>query len=192
MEYHPEDKERIPAKRAESELRHRTYYPTPTPNKPEWTGLSPLDLRLAKLRKIREEEALNGVNGGNTRRETESGRMMSLSEIDGKLFAHVYIPVEIRIDSDKQEAPNFAIVSENDEALSQFRLTEPAYFPEEEDCRYVVDMRGLSVLNRYVRNNFHRMIEEWNHLHPDNVLEKDIPFPNYNFLASSAYAKSKS
>ncbi len=145
-------------------------------------------------------EAMYGAQAMPAYPEINSERALHLYEQDDKLYARIPhkddkdedIPVKIRIGTEDSEAPNFAIVSEKDDAkLTQLCLTDPAYFPTESDCLYILDLRGLSVLNRYVRNNFIRMIEEWNNLHPTDKLATDIPLPNYRFLASAAYATAK-
>ena len=241
MKYYPNKKDEILAKRVESELKHRTYRPNPQNTCPVEKLPTPLDLRLKKLRKMKEEkrsrlsfidefldseenqkkygfttdvvdgirsiyydgdiEVLNEAMYGSSVRDIDTNidteRTMRLSESNSHLYARFPhknedIPVKIRIGIYDTSVPNFSIVLEKDDVtLTQLCLIEPAYFPDDSACRYLIDMKGLSVLNRYVRNNYHHLIEEWNRLHPSYLLEYDLSLPNYRFLASTAYMQSK-
>lgn len=239
MVYYPEERNEIMKKRIRLGLRHRTYHPKPVQSKKVAISPTPLDLRLEKLHKMKEEkksklsfidnfldseenqkkygfttEVVNGIRsiyydgdidvlneaiyGSRVEAaypDIDSERLLHLREQDGCLYARIPhknedVPVKIRIGNEDSTVPNFAIVTE-DIMLTQLCLTDPVYFPEETDCLYILDLKGLSVLNKFVRNNFTTMIEEWNHLHPAQTLGTDIPLPNYRFLASAAYAAAK-
>ena len=240
MVYYPEERNEIMKKRIRLELRHRTYHPKSVQSKKVATSPAPLDLRLEKLHKMKEDkksrlsfiddfldsvenqkkygfttEVVNGIRSiyyagdidvlneaiygsrlAAAYPDIDSEKLLHLREQDGCLYACIPhkkkdIPVKIRIGNEDSTVPNFAIVTEEDVMLTQLCLTDPAYFPKESDCNYILELKGLSVLNKFVRNNFTTMIEEWNHLHPAQTLETDIPLPNYRFLASAAYAESK-
>lgn len=103
----------------------------------------------------------------------------------------IEIPVKLEVGKEDTSVAYFSIVADNGVVLTQLCLTDPKYYPEEEDCRYTIDMRGLTILNNYVRDNFQRLIKEWNELHPAHSVSKDIWLPNYRFLASYAYSEMK-
>lgn len=240
MEYHPEKREEILAKRAERELKRKTYYPEPKPTKVSGSSPTKMEARLEQLREMKKEqksrrsrsdefldseenqkkygfttevvdgirniyydgdinvlyEAMYGPCIETRYPEMDSSRAISLSLFEGELYARLHktedeIPVKIKIGTEDSNMAYFAIESEADMVLTQLCLTDPAYYPSEEACRYVIDMGGLSALNRYVRDNFSSMIEEWNRLHPSHLLALDIPLPNYRFLASEAYSQQK-
>ncbi len=126
----------------------------------------------------------------------ESSNTMRLSSFDDKLYAQLpntndEIPVFIKIGTEESKTPYFSIQTETGMVLTSLCLKDPAYYPNEESCKYLINMRGFSVLNRYIRDNFHLLIEQWNSLHPSNTLDYDIPIPNYRFLASYSYSKDK-
>lgn len=72
MEFHPEEREEILARRAEKELKNRLYKPQPTPSKDDVEATtaqegvettsqggkeaSPLEKRMEKYRKMRKEQ----------------------------------------------------------------------------------------------------------------------------------------
>lgn len=126
----------------------------------------------------------------------DSSKTIRLSSTDNRLYATLpntkdEIPVTVKIGSEDSEIAHFSIVTEPGLTLTQLCLADPAYYPDEKSCRYLIDIRGLSALNEYVRNNFATMIEEWNDMHPHHTLDKFLPLPNYRFLASYAYSESK-
>lgn len=126
----------------------------------------------------------------------DASKTFRLSSLDNKLYATLpntqdKIPITIKVGTEDSEIAHFSIVTETGLTLTQLCLADPAYYPDEKNCQYLIDMTGLSVLNEYVRNNFSIMIEEWNNMHPQHTLEKSIPMPNYRFLASYAYSEFK-
>lgn len=240
MEYHPEKREEILTKRAERELKCKTYNPNPKPTEAPGSSPNKQDARLEQLREMKKEkrsrfsfidefldseenqkkygftteivdgirnvyydgdiDVLNEAMYGRCIEvkdpNLDSGKTIHLSFFDNKLYTRLpntedEIPVKIKIGTKDSEIAYFSIVAEADMILTQLRLADPAYFPDEDSCRYVIDMRGLTALNMYVRDNFQLMIEEWNRLHPSHALESDIPLPNYRFLASYAYSRQK-
>lgn len=126
----------------------------------------------------------------------DTSKTIRLSSSDNKLYATLpntqeKIPITVKIGTKDSEIAYFSIVTEAGVVLTQLSLPAPSYYPDEKTCQYLIDFRGLSVLNGYVRNNFSIMIEEWNNMHPQHTLEKSIPMPNYRFLASYAYSELK-
>ncbi len=204
------------------------------------TSQSPLEARMEKLRKMKEErlkklsfidefldseenqkkygfttdvvngirsiyydgdidvlnEAIYGPRIATDESLPEYSRTMRLTSFDGKLYAQLpntndEIPVIIKIGTEESEKPYFSIQTETDMVLTSLCLKDPAYYPNEESCMYLINMRGFTVLNQYMRDNFHLLIEQWNRIHPSNALDYDIPIPNYRFLASYTYFKDK-
>lgn len=128
--------------------------------------------------------------------ETDADRTMHLSMTDDCLYARVpgsddEIRVKLKTGTEESEDAYFSIVTMDGEALTQLCIKDPAYFPDEDACRYLLDMRSLTVLNEYVMEHFSEMIEEWSRLHPGHALHPDIPLPNYRFLGSYAYSQEK-
>lgn len=240
MQYHPEKKEEILAKRTEQELKHRKYYPKQkSANNPQ-VYRTRLNERLVQIKHMKEEkksklsfidefldaeanqkkygfttEVVNGIRNiyydGDmdvlneamygpmvevNKPALDPSRTIRLSSFDDKLYVRLpntedEIPVKVKIGTDDSKSAYFAIVTETSLTLTQLYLTDPAYFPDERACQYVIDMRGLSALNKYVRDNFSGLIQEWNRLHPAHQFDFDIPLPNYRFLASYTYLESK-
>ncbi len=124
----------------------------------------------------------------------DSDRLIRVSIIDSGLYVQlprqsepVSAVVKILTD-DNSEEPNFAICMEQDESiLSRLSLVNPAYYPDEDSCSYLMDRSSLTVINDYVNDNHERLLKEWNKIHPNNSIETDLPIPNYRFLASDAH-----
>lgn len=126
----------------------------------------------------------------------DASKTIRLSSSDNQLYATLpntqdEIPVTVKTGNKDSEIAHFSIVTEKGLTLTQLCLADPAYYPDEKYCQYLIDIRGLSVLNEYVRNNITTMIEEWNDMHPQHTLDESIPLPNYRFLASYAYSEFK-
>lgn len=126
----------------------------------------------------------------------DSSKTIRLSSSDNGLYARLPytkedLPVTVKIGTEDSEIAYFSIITEADLTLTQLCLADPAYYPDEKTCQYLIDIRGLSVLNEYVQNNFTIMMEEWNNLHPQHTMEKSMLLPNYRFLSSYAYSELK-
>lgn len=248
MEFYPEEREEILARRAEKELKNRMYNPHPMPAKEDGEEASaqggketsPLEKRMEKYRKMRKEqksrvvsvdefldseenqkrygfrtEVVNGIrniyydgdidilNEAMYGPSVEDDSTDNASEIairrsieDDGLVARlpgrtIEIPVRLEVGKEDTSVAYFSIVTDDGVVLTQLCLTDPKYYPEEENCRYTIDMRGLTILNSYVRDNFQHLIKEWNELHPAHSVSKDNWLPNYRFLASYAYSEMK-
>ncbi len=125
-----------------------------------------------------------------------SNNTMRLSSFDDKLYAQLpntndEIPVFIKIGTEESKTPYFSIQTETGMVLTSLCLKDPSYYPNEESCKCLIDMKGFTVLNKYMRDHFHLLIEQWNSIHPSNALDYDIPRPNYRFLASYSYSRDK-
>lgn len=125
-----------------------------------------------------------------------SNKTISLSSSVNQLYTRLPcreedVHVNIKVGTEDSETAYFSIITEEGLILTQLCLTAPAYYPDEKSCRYLIDLRGLSVLNEYVRNNFTRIVVEWNSAHPHHALGKNMLLPNYRFLASYAYSELK-
>ncbi len=204
------------------------------------TSQSPLEARLEKIRKMKEErykklsfidefldseenqkkygfttdvvdgirsiyydgdidvlnEAMYGPHIAINESLPESSNTMRLSSFDDKLYAQLpntddEIPVFIKIGTEESETPYFSIQTETGMVLTSLCLKDPEYYPNEDACKYLINMKGLTELNKFMREKFHLLIARWNSLHPSNVLDYDIPLPNYRFLASYSYSKDK-
>lgn len=141
-------------------------------------------------------EAMYGPRIAINESMSESSNTMRLSSFEGKLYALLpntddEIPVMVKVGTEESEIPYFSILTETGMVLTSLCLKDPAYYPNEESCKCLIDMKGFTVLNQYMRDNFHLLIEQWNSIHPSNALDYDIPRPNYRFLASYSYSKDK-
>lgn len=141
-------------------------------------------------------EAMYGPRIAINESMSESSNTMRLSSFEGKLYALLpntddEIPVMVKVGTEESEIPYFSILTETGMVLTSLCLKDPAYYPNEESCKCLIDMKGITLLNQYMRDNFHLLIEQWNIIHPSNALDYDIPRPNYRFLASYSYSKDK-
>lgn len=141
-------------------------------------------------------EAMYGPRIAINESMSESSNTMRLSSFEGKLYALLpntddEIPVMVKVGTEESEIPYFSILTETGMVLTSLCLKDPAYYPNEESCKCLIDMKGFTVLNQYMRDNFHLLIEQWNSIHLSNALDYDIPRPNYRFLASYSYSKDK-
>lgn len=143
-------------------------------------------------------EAMYGpiVNTDDDQEDECSGKMMSLSYLNNELHAIIpgendYTPVTLTIGVDDRSEFYLSITTIDGRVLTQLHFITPSYYPKEDVCQYLLDIKGLSTLNEYLRNNREDMIEEWNHLHPTQLIDEYAPLPNYRYLGSIAYRNSK-
>lgn len=130
--------------------------------------------------------------------DEDSTRIMKLSVENDHIYVHLpdsdeKFEVAIKVGEDVPKSPYIKLTTtDNNEVLCRLSMIDPMYYPDEESCRFILDISGLTALNHYMLNgHYSELIDEFNRIFPDDPLPLSQPIPNYRYLGSSAYKSRK-